>query len=58
MEYGITVYVDGNWLFIQALDREQATALQTKTVERYPDLKSCQVIKTPEGFTVKVHATE
>ncbi len=57
-EHGIEVYVDGHWLFILALDREQAVSLQAKTVELYPDLQSRQVIKTPEGFFVKVHATE
>jgi len=59
IRYGIQVYLDCRWLFIETATREEAATLQRLSAEKCSDLiSSRQVLVTDEGHFVTVHATD
>ena len=57
--YGIEIWLDAKWMFIETATREEATTLQRLSAEKCADLiPSRQVIVTEYGDIVTVHATD
>jgi hypothetical protein len=60
MEHGVQVFLNGEWLFIPAVDRQHADALQQKAVDdlTHVPVYSRRATRLEDGTVLTVHATE
>jgi hypothetical protein len=58
VEQGIQIYVDGQWLYVPAVNAEHADNLHRLSNEVVAHMQVRRVAKTAEGHIVTIHATE